>query len=451
MCRTSSTERLSVMNRKGTMRATTLVTLLFLGASALLCADRSNALPMSKAEPETVLVDCAGRYVRLGTAGSIVAEGGLWDDSSMSGLRVDADSGFEGCLVTGIQSDAGRGILYAVLTREPREDSEGRRHYVVVALDSKKLVRLAQIELETAIAGGVSILLSSDRQELVLSYSRYEEAGGQGAWRNLLERFSAPALTRVKTQENLHLEDAPGLPSSTHLSNSASWIDGHRILNDTTVLDEDGHVLEQLNPYDLIPVETANELSYLRKPGTPGRTYLPISYADSAGGRVLFIVGHDLVGEQQVGSALWIYDAAEGTSLRPIRVPETVAAYDPGTRGTPTAHLTPDGNSILLESYQWQSGGADGNVRVKTGDLRLYDVASGKLTRTFNLEPAPGVAARLLGFSPDGAIAFIGSSNRLYSIPLDRSAPITVARSTRGFDPFWTIGLAVTEKPERPR
>jgi hypothetical protein len=442
------------------MKAKTLGTSMFIGVALLLCVSTSDGLSNGSgsmalnAGQEVILVDCAGRYIRFdSTTGSILAEGGLWDDSSMSDLRLNANGGFDGCLIADIQSDTRHGVFYAVLTRQPHENSDGQRRYVVVALDLQKLIRLAQFELETPIQGGVRILLSPDGQELIVSYTRYEEAGGQDGWHNLLERFSAPSLTRIKIQEDLRIDSASQLPSSMPLGNSASWIGGHRILNENLVLDDEGHVLEQLNPYSLLPNETAKQLAYLEKPGAPGRTYLPIAYADAAGGRVLFVAGHDLVpSELGVGSALWIYDVNRGASLRPIQVPETVAAYDSGTRETPTVHLTPNGDSILLESYEWRSGpSTNGNLRFKTGKLRLYDVVSGKLARTFNLEPTPGLATRLLGFSPDGVIAFIGSVDFIYAVPLDGSTPISVVRSTKGFNSFWTVGLAFAENLERPR
>jgi hypothetical protein len=433
------------------MLARTIGTSILLATVALwhssVAAEAPDVAPaIRQAAAEAIFVDCAGRYIRVaGGGGRIIAEGTLWDDPSMTALRLDSTGGFDGCLVADVRSDPAHGTLYAVLARESRGDREERRHYALVTLDLQGLVRLRQVELDTAVNGGVHIVLSLNGEELIVSYGRHEEAGGQEGWRNVLERYTVPGLTRVKVREDLRVATALStLPSSITLSNSASWMGGHRILDQNLVLDEDGHVLQRLNPYDLLPAETASQLAPLKKQGAPGRTYLPIAFADAADGRVLFVVGHDLAAGVPAGSALWVYDVEHGVSLRPILTREPVATFDPGARETPTAHLTPDGDSILVESSEWRpvaSSTSGTKARFKTGVLNLYNVASGELMHKFSLEPPPGLATRLIGFSPDGAIAFIGSSERLYSVPLDGGHTPTAIRPTKGFDPFWSVGV----------
>src|SRR6185369_10655292 len=127
-------------------------------------------------------------------------------------------------------------------------DSEGRRRFVLVALDIRRLVRLRYVELEAAVNSSIKLLLSPDQGELVVSYNRYEEVGGQPGWRNMVERYLAPMLSRVKAGGDLRLASVSGdLPSSISLSPSAHWIAAHRILDQTLITDEDGLVLQNLN------------------------------------------------------------------------------------------------------------------------------------------------------------------------------------------------------------
>lgn len=397
---------------------------------------------------EALLFDCAGRYLRISADGREVhAQGTLWETA----LTVDylsAIGGFDGCLVSAIQADPVRNILYAAIAKEPRLDADGRRHYRVVALRLPDLQRLGVHEIDMAVEGDVRLLLSPQKDELLVSYSRYETAGGQGLWRNVVEHLSAPDLRDIRLREDLRGEYGAGrLPSSTALSPAAAWAGSGRILDRNLVLDDEGRVLQRLDPYELVRPKMRRELWSFEREVIRGKRYIPMAVADSVGDRALFVVGHDT--RQEAGadrSAFLVHDIGAGLTLHPIVTKERVAAYDPTRPETPTAHLTPDGDKVLVEHFKWQrldEPGAPVFARFKTGKLNLYELATGALVRSIVLEPAPGFSARLIGYSPDRTTAFIGAAGRLYAVPLEgERAPSS--HWIEGFEPFWTVGIVET-------
>jgi hypothetical protein len=369
----------------------------------------------------------------------------------MASLRLPAAAGFDGCLVADLAADPERGLLYAVVAREARVDAQGRRRHALVALRLQDLARQADADLGTA-EGGVRLLLSPARDQLLVSSSRWEGIGGEDAWRNQTRRFSVPALEPETAHEDLRLATAPGrLPTSSALSGAAVWASGDRVVDQTLVLDTAGRVLERLDPYALLPGEARRRLRGLERAGAPGRSYLPIAFAGSTAERALFVVGYDPgpdVAPPPEGAALFVYDFGSGAALRPIRVPERVAAYDPTRRETPTAHLTPDGDAVLVEEFDWRevevAPGERAPARVKTGRLALWAVATGTRLRAFQV--APGPAARLIGFSADGGVAWLGSRQRLVAVALDGRRPPVVLRPA-AFDPAWAVGVADSRPP----
>jgi hypothetical protein len=116
-------------------------------------------------------------------------------------------------------------------------------------------------------------------------------------------------------------------------------------------------------------------------------------------------------------------------------------ALDPGSRATPSVHLTPDGEKVVVEGVAWRPGGED-EVQVKTGALTIFDARTGESLGGLDLGADLGRAARVLGFSPDGGELFYGTHHRLFRVSLaGDSAPVAVDAGS-GFDPYWTVGLA---------
>jgi len=441
------------LSRKGsTMKSqrTILLSLLLLALVVAIrpagAASRGPTTAGPNKTSEALLVDCAGRFVRISTrAPRILAQGSLWDHPSMAAFRLPAGP-FDGCLVADVQLDPRRSLLFAAVAKEKREDADERRSFRIVVLRLPDLRRVQSREIERSTEEGLRLLLTPESHELLASYDRYEERGGEEGWLNVTERFSVPDLAPAGVREDFRKaagEDA--LPPSVALSKLATWTAGGRLLDRNWLLDENGRVLQRLDPYALLPAAAQSDLKSLERRGATGQPYLAIAFADSAGQRALFAIGHDgAQAETPRGAALWVYDVGSGASLRPVATPERVAAYDPTQRETPTVHLSPDGNFVLLERFEWRQAAGDepGSVaRFKTGPVDLYDLATGALVRTFTLAPAPGLSSRLLGISPDGSVALFGNAERLYLVPLDGSRAPSVLTTGSGFDPFWSVGV----------
>jgi len=424
------------------------VMLLCLAIPAMLNADgKRTDRPVS----EALLVDCAGRYLRVDLDGQrVIAEGTVWDKSSLRTVRSYTASTFDGCEVTDAKADMSRKTLYLSLAKEPRLDANGKRHYLIAALRLPDLALMSQVELEDALETMPRLLLSEDHEKVMVSYSTHEEVDGSPIWRNTIDYLAAASLKRMHREENLSrgFTDS-NLPSSMPLSASATLASGQRVLDRTFVLDLGGRVLEHIDPYRLLSPAIRERLRPAERKGATGAPYLPIAYADNAAGRTLFVVGDDLDSGRGAGG-LWVHDLVGGMSPHPILISEIVAAYDPGSPETPTAHLTADGKFVLLEGFDWRQVGHASenavNARFKTGDLRLYSVDDGSLVRRIQLEPVPGFAARVIGFSPGSDVALIGSQDMLYVVPLDDTrAPIRF-RSHQGFNPFWSVGAVFVER-----
>ena len=360
----------------------------------------------------------------------------------MAGFRLPAAGAYDGCLVADAQLDPRRALLYAAVAREKRLDPEGRRHYWILALHLPDLRRVQSHEVQGLVEGGMRLLLSPGRDELLASYSRFEPDGGEGAWLNATERFSAPALAAIGAREDRRrAADEGSLPSSVALSRFAGWISGGRILDRSWILNESGRPLQRLDPYSLLPAAENGNLQSLAQRGATSQPFLRIAFADSAAQRALYAIGHDGgLATASKGAALWVYDFGSNLPLHPIVTPEAVAAYDPTRRETPTVHLSPDGDSVLLERFEWRQGpGAAAARRFKTGLVDVYDVGTGALARTVTLEPAPGFSSRLLGISPDASLALFGTAERLYIAPLEGGRPVKVIETAASFDPFWSV------------
>jgi hypothetical protein len=379
----------------------------------------------------------------------LIAEGTLWDHPSMQALRPPTVSSFDGCPVADIKTDTSQNLMYVALAREPRLDVDGKRHYVIASLRLPELSLASEADLEDNLETLPRLLLSEDREQVMVSYSSYEEKGGLPSWRNIINYFTPSRLRRVRREEALRLDvNGTRLPSSMPLSTSATWASGQRILDRTFILDSAGRVLEHIDPYAQLSHEARDRLQAALRIGEEGAPYLAIAYADNAAGRTLFVVGDDLVGGHGT-SGLWVHDLSTGMSPRPILTSEIVAAYDPASPETPSVHLTPDGNSVLLEDFEWRpinDRSEGGSSRFKTGRLSLYSVSAGNLIRTIQLQPAPGFATRMVGFSPDGNFALIGTPELLYVVPIDqKQAPIAL-RSVHGFNPFWSVSAVFVDK-----
>ena len=177
----------------------------------------------------------------------------------------------------------------------------------------------------------------------------------------------------------------------------------------------------------------------LQRTGETGKHYLDIVFAESAAGRMLFIVGWDtMTAQSPAAGGLLVYDAVKEGVLSSIITPYREAAFEL-TSGTPTVHLTPNGQVVIVEEYQWQaapaaSGMAPVQERFKTGKFALYNATSGALISTILVDPAPGDSGRIIGFSSDSTLMYYASTENMYVVDLLQKQSRTV-NLPRGFMP----------------
>jgi hypothetical protein len=414
-----------------------------------------STLPLAAAEGGSgdmaTAVDCAGAYLQLDLAGrEVAARGQIWEHPSMTDLRPSPTGRFDGCLVAAVAADRDRGRLYAAVARDSYLNSRGGRRYRLVALSLPSLERLASVDLGAELDGPPALLLSVDRHRLLVGYSMGVGSGARAAWRNVIASFALPGLTPLAATEKLRpiAEDDPD-PLYVTFQPGSYWDGNGRIVDGTKILDPEGRVLERIIPYRLIDDGTRAAFRHLEAAGAAGRMYLPIAFADTAGERALFVVGSDRGRDRAPGSGLWLYDLESGVTLARISTSVPVAAFDPTRRATPTAHLTPNGEGIVVEHFERRphAASAPEEVRFKTGRLDLYEAASGRLERTFELQPAPGSRARLAGFSPDSRIALVGARERIYAVDLTAETSPWAAATGGQIDGFWLQGLVFSPAP----
>jgi len=140
---------------------------------------------------------------------------------------------------------------------------------------------------------------------------------------------------------------------------------------------------------------------------------------------------------------LVVYDAVKEKVVSSINTPYAEAHFEL-TADTPTVHLTPNGQIIVVEEYQWRSdarSGAASQQRFRTGEIALYDATSGRPLSTIQLDPAPGYSGSFVGFSPDSTLMYYASSQNIYVVDLSQGHNLTI-KLPRGFEPTKVVTAA---------
>lgn len=379
-------------------------------------------------------LDCAGGYVKIETgAQRVVSQGRIWDASSAESIRPSQWDRLDGCLVNGVQQDHAAGLVYTVLPREGTIDPRGERHYRIAALKLPNFDLVGEIELKPALDAPPRILLNADNSELFVNYSVSEQSKSKDMQRDVLYRYRVPEFNQAEFLEDVYSPMvAEADPSrGLHISDRSYWAD-NQIIDRDKVLAHSGRIVRRIDGYRLLTDSIREKFKSLQRIGAEGKKYLDITFADSAGGRVLFVVGWDMRDNPVVGgSGLLVYDVVDRQVLSPILTPYRAAPLVPTNLGTPTAHLTPDGKLVVVEHYEWsllQEGGQQDNKheRFKTGEIALYDVRAKTLLKTIFLHPQPGFFSRVIGFSPDSRLMYYSSLENIYAVDLagDRSVQI---------------------------
>jgi len=311
-------------------------------------------------------------------------------------------------------------VVYLVVQKHAFDDAEGNNLHWIAALT------LPNFELVSK-AGPFDffpwLLLDAEGNDLLV-------------WQiDEIERYSVPELKE--------------LGSTSHsprriFSDRTYWAEGGEIIDRDRIFDESWILKRRIDGYSLLTPEVKRELRHLERVGVKGKRYLDAPFVDSAANRMLFLVGWDMRTDPlRTGSGLLVYDLEYERTLSPIVTPYRAAAGD-FSLGTPTVHLTPDGNLVVLEVYEWREPEREGTPtlpglaeerRFKTGEIAIYDVATARLLRTVQLDPPPGFSSRVLGFSPDSTSMFYGSQDHIYAVDLTGTKGIQARVIQEKFSP----------------
>lgn len=369
------------------------------------------------------LFDCAGQYLRID-----VNTGEHTQLRSVPGIAPGAGA-FDGCLVQALAVDPESSVVYAVMPTQRFVDSLGQSKYTVTALQLPTLHTLSSVDTSASTDHMPKLRLDNLAHTLTVGYRTQNVS---------TTAKSVQYVISTVDPEHLKFETQPGSTNAVAretsgrlLSNSAYVQSSGRIIDGNRVIAANGNV-SSITGYELMTDSLRQRFQDLQRNGATGNKYLDIVFADSAGGRMLFIVAWDTLSDQSpAGGGLVVYDAANDKVISSFTTPYRETAFEL-TSGTPTVQLTPDGQVAIVEEYQWQQPeGASNQQRFKTGKVALYDATSGNLVSTIQLDPAPGNSGRVVGFSADSTLMYYASTQNLYVVDLSRKQSLTIKLPVR--------------------
>ena len=388
------------------------------------------------------LLGCGGRYLRIDTQQhKVVSRGTIWDAPSTVAIRPDTLVRFDGCLVYGVQKVPQAQLIYAAVPKEGKIGIDGSMHYRIAALRLPNFELVQKNVLPFALEGSPTLLLDSVNKELLASYYFSEPSKGKHIRHDVMVRHGIPNLQRLATIDETYQNDEEG---RYFLSDTPHWDTRGRIIDRYRILDENGKFLKRIDGYSLLSPDVKKEFGHLERVGVKGKKYLDVMFINSAANRMLFLVGVDKRNDRlHAGSGFLVYDVISQSILPPISTPYRAAPFS-GVVGGPTVHLTPDGTLVVLENYEWRTEEGEGILspkrvreqrRFKTGEIAVYDVTTGKLLRTIQLDEAPGFAGRAFGFSPDSEFMYYGSLDHIYAVDLTGTQETQVRAIEEKFSP----------------
>ncbi len=348
---------------------------------------------------------CDGRYVSL-----------RLDPLSVSAPRVapgaPVHGRVDGCLIETAAADVESGLLYLAMPAPSAADSDDKSRDKITVLTLPDLQLKESLELPIRTSYIPRLRLEPSTRDLLVTYRTQD--GNAGAFslpprfvvRRVNDHFMLESATETKRNSKQFLSD------HGYVATDGSTIDGNRIMGAS------GEI-SVVSGYELLTDTVRRQFASLERTNPRGAKYLDTVYADGAAGRMVFIIAWDLRSDPSPsGGGFLVYDGARRQVLCSITTPYREAAFDQ-TPGTPTVHLTPDGQTVVVEEYNWERA-SDGSalVRAKTGKLAFYAAASGSLKGTVQLDPVPGPTGRTVAFSPDSRFLYYSSAGHLHVINL---------------------------------
>ena len=378
--------------------------------------------------------DCSGKFFRIDVRAGTQTQAG-----NVPGAQVGA-GGYDGCLVEELALDPQRPAIYAVMSKQRRFGPLGLRQNKVVSLQLPDLSVLSSADLPVPSDNVPNFRYDAASHELSVSYPASPDSpvtSGDGLEYVLstedLKELDFKARFGAATPERVIW--GPVLTSQAYFHSSGRIVDRDRIV------DTNGSYFT-VNPASLLTEPIRRRFQSLQRTGAKNNKYIDILFADSAAGRMLFLASWDINGNPSpAGGGLLVYDAINEKTISATLTPFRMAANEL-LPGTPTIHLSPNGQVVVVEEYRWESldagGGRSVQQRFKTGKLVLYDAASGSWLRTIDLSPAPGLSGRFVTFSPDSSLMYYASGQNLYVADLSGGQTITI-QLPQGFSPVRII------------
>jgi hypothetical protein len=370
------------------------------------------------------ILDCRGKYLVLDSAEDKVLGAGIISELATH----TATSRLDGCLLTAIQEDYAHNTIYAVVAVQEHLDSDGMRGYKVLALHLPQFELTASVNLSERSDEFPGLFLNRVTGKLTVTYHLPRSSGTD---ENVVQTYRIPGLEKI-----LEVRKPTNNPDDSFVMSPNAFV-GHRgeVVDGNRVLDATGRVTERITGESLLTTTVRYPFDSLVRTGANGRPYLSAIVADSAGGRMLFVLGWDRVQRRMPEKGgLLVYDAESKRTVSTGVIPYSVVPSELSL-GTPNVHLSPDGKLVLVEQYDWRSTENERPKRFKTGNVAIYDADTGRFLRSIRLQPSPGFYAYILAFSPMSNSAYLVAEQNLYHsnlIGLERNSTI---KMPEGFSP----------------
>jgi hypothetical protein len=421
-----------------------LVDLVWIGRKGIPGVTSGIAPQLGSAYSFAYLISCSGSYIKIDTEKQeIISQGKLWNAPSARVIQPSQLGRLDGCLINAVRHDPRTGLIYIVVPKEGNLDAEGRRHYRIASLKLPNFSLIGYLDLNTTLDAPPQILLNPQGSGLLVNYSEIQRIQNKEMRHDHVQHYRVPEFEQKRNIEDIYplaaweTDPTRGL----HISNSAYWGKAERIIDQDRLLDVNGRMFRRIDGYQLLTQSMREKFQILERIGVGAKKYLDITFADSAGGRVLFVIGEDRINAPMpIGSGLLIYDIENQRTLPAIVTPYRAVPFDPTAVGTPTVHLTPDGELAVLEQYEWrsleQSSLASPNKgRFKTGEITVYNISTGSTARRIFLTPQPGFFGHIIGFSPDSTLMYYSSQEHIYAVYLDETGSPQTLPKPEGFSP----------------
>lgn len=411
------------MNRKSAGRLVIAITL-------AICCTVVGGLPgwaapggaSAGSEAALTVLNCDGRYVRLGAVSGNRIGSGLY------GAVAEPQSKVDGCLIAGVV-DTGRNVLYAVMPDSPRVDENGAQRFSVATLDAKTLKVLHAYALPNKYSERPMLLSDASRQNFLVA-SFLVASSDALSWQRVAAQSSgalAPAGSAAVIKEQFPTSPAP------YINAEGNIVDGLRLL------DPQGRLLREVRPDSILDAALQEKFASLTQIKGSSQHYYGTIPAAFAADRIVFTVGWDRESNRVPSAGVVVYDLKASHVVSSFLSSFAVAPGYAGESGVPSLHLTPDGKRVVLEQYEWRSRSAVDSrpTRYRTGRIAIYDAETGTLTGTVEMEssPRPGADGRVVNFSSDGHYLYYWFDKHLSVIDLESRRIASSATLPEGFDP----------------